>query len=62
MSHWDANTVLECKFVPETTNVVHMTIKPQELLDDEEGKTAKGSGSRNQPGEERTAGCRCVIL
>ncbi|KAI9694208.1 MAG: hypothetical protein M1822_003480 [Bathelium mastoideum] len=58
----DKAPLKECKFVPDSANVVHMTVKPQELLDDEDGKTPKGSGTRHQHGEERTAGCRCVIL
>lgn len=55
-----------------TPNVVHMTVKPADLFDDDEntGKNAKqGAGFRRggsrggEPGsEEEGAGCRCVIL
>jgi hypothetical protein len=40
---------------------VHMTVTPQDLVDEEEA--AKGGSSRgNRDGGEATAGCRCVIL
>lgn len=40
-----------------------MTIKPQEVVDEEENaKTGKSSKIRGDDGEEPTAGCRCVIL
>jgi hypothetical protein len=39
-----------------------MTVKPQEVVDDEENaKTGKGSARRDEEGETH-AGCRCVIL
>jgi hypothetical protein len=39
-----------------------MTVKPQEVVDEEENaKTGKSSKTRDD-GEEPTAGCRCVIL
>lgn len=54
--------ILDCKFViGPTTHVVHMTIKPQEIVDEEDAKMAK-SGSRDRDGNERSPGCRCVIL
>ncbi|MCJ1463496.1 hypothetical protein MMC07_002104 [Pseudocyphellaria aurata] len=52
----------DCKFVVgPTTHVVHMTIKPQEIVDEEDAKMAK-SGSRDRDGNDRSPGCRCVIL
>ncbi|CAI6240312.1 unnamed protein product [Periconia digitata] len=51
----------ECRFQSETPNVVHMTVKPQEVVDEEDAKGGKG-GSRRDTDEEATAGCRCVIL
>jgi len=51
----------ECRFNADTPNVVHMSIKPQEMVDDEEASKQKNLG-RDRDGEERTAGCRCVIL
>jgi hypothetical protein len=38
-----------------------MTVKPQEVVDDEDAKTGKG-GKRADGDEESHAGCRCVIL
>jgi len=38
-----------------------MTIKPQEVVDEEDAKTSKGGG-RNHGDDEPHAGCRCVIL
>ncbi|KAI5273502.1 hypothetical protein E4T47_03343 [Aureobasidium subglaciale] len=60
----------ECRFSDSAPNVVHMSVKPQEVLDDEENaKSAKGKGSggggarpSRGDGEEPTAGCRCIIL
>ncbi|KAK6007637.1 hypothetical protein QM012_004451 [Aureobasidium pullulans] len=59
----------ECRFSDSTPNVVHMSVKPQEVIDDEENaKSAKGknSGGGARPGsrghgDEPTAGCRCVV-
>jgi hypothetical protein len=53
--------VLDCRFNTETANVVHMTVRPQDIVDDEEAAKGKsGSGARGD--REDTAGCRCVIL
>jgi hypothetical protein len=53
-------------FALPNSNVVHMTVKPADLLDDEAegaGKTgSKGSIRAHNAGEESGAGCRCVIL
>ncbi|KAK5008768.1 hypothetical protein LTR16_005577, partial [Cryomyces antarcticus] len=46
----------ECRFQAESANVVHMTIKPQEVVDDEDAKIGKGI-SRDRD-NERTPGCR----
>ncbi|KAF2813491.1 ubiquitin-like protein [Mytilinidion resinicola] len=51
----------DCRFQTESPNVVHMTIKPQEIVDEEETRTGKG-GSRRDGDDETHAGCRCVIL
>lgn len=52
----------DCKFViGPTTHVVHMTIKPQEIVDEEDAKIAK-SGTRDRDGNEGSPRCRCVIL
>ncbi|CAO2650357.1 Nn.00g016490.m01.CDS01 [Neocucurbitaria sp. VM-36] len=52
----------DCRFQIDTPNVVHMTVKPQEVVDEEENaKTGKGVNRRDGE-DEPTAGCRCVIL
>jgi hypothetical protein len=38
-----------------------MTVKPQEVVDEEDAKTGKGANRRDGD-DEPTAGCRCVIL
>lgn len=51
------------KFNHDSPNVVHMTVKPQDILDEEEAAAKGGkSGSRTGDDEERSSGCRCVIL
>jgi hypothetical protein len=51
----------DAKFViGPTVHVVHMTIKPQDIVDEEDAKI-KSSG-KDRDGSERTHGCRCVIL
>ncbi|KAF2266766.1 ubiquitin-like protein [Lojkania enalia] len=57
----DKSPLKECRFQTEAPNVVHMTVKPQEVVDEEDAKTGKGGGRRDD-GDEPTAGCRCVIL
>lgn len=51
----------DSRFNHETPNVVHMTIKPQDYVEDEDAKGAK-SYSGNREGNERSPGCRCVIM
>lgn len=50
----------------DAPNVVHMTIKPADLMEDEAeatGKTAKGGSIRARAGaDDGGAGCRCVVL
>ncbi|KAL8761183.1 MAG: hypothetical protein Q9184_002673 [Pyrenodesmia sp. 2 TL-2023] len=58
----DKSRLHDCRFenafVP---HVVHMTVKPQEIVDEEDAKIAK-TGSRDRDGNEGSPGCRCVIL
>ncbi|KAL8870983.1 MAG: hypothetical protein Q9174_003092 [Haloplaca sp. 1 TL-2023] len=55
----DKSRLNDCRFQPGLTpHVVHMTIKPQEIIDEEDAKNAK-PGSRDRDGNERTPGCRC---
>ena len=51
----------DCRFNAEGANVVHMTVRPQDIVDDEEAAKGKSSGGNRGEGED-TAGCRCVIL
>ena len=44
-----------------TPHVVHMTIKPQEIVDEEDAKTGK-SGGRDREGNRRSPSCRCLIM
>jgi hypothetical protein len=52
----------DSKFSKEHPNVVHMTVKPQEVIDEEDAKGAKAQYSREREASERSPGCRCVIL
>jgi hypothetical protein len=52
----------DCRFQSESPNVVHMTVKPQEVIDDEENAKTGKAASRRDGEEEPTATCRCVIL
>jgi len=57
----DKSPLTECRFQTDTPNVVHMTVRPQDVVDEEDAKISKG-GNRRDGDEEPTAGCRCVIL
>ncbi|CAD6441312.1 65deafbe-938c-4c14-b2a7-a3efa8143f87 [Sclerotinia trifoliorum] len=57
----DKEALKACKFNLETSNVVHMTIRPQDIVDEEDASKAK-STSRGREDNEINAGCRCVIL
>lgn len=43
-----------------TPHVVHMTVKPQDIVDEEDAKMK--TGGKDREGSERSHGCRCVIL
>ncbi|KAI9752490.1 MAG: hypothetical protein M4579_005614 [Chaenotheca gracillima] len=59
----DDNTPLkDCRFNIEGPNVVHMTVKPQEIVDEEDAKASKKGINADRDGTERTPRCRCVIL
>ncbi|KAK8156710.1 ubiquitin-related domain-containing protein [Phyllosticta citribraziliensis] len=57
----DKQHLKDCRFQTESPNVVHMTVKPQEAVDEEDAKTAKAGGRTDDDGEP-TARCRCAIL
>jgi hypothetical protein len=51
----------DSKFNRDAPNVVHMTVKPQELIDEEDAKGAKTQYTREREASERSPGCRCII-
>ncbi|OBT88312.1 hypothetical protein VE02_03403 [Pseudogymnoascus sp. 03VT05] len=52
----------ECRFNEQATNVVHMTVRPQDIVDEEETER-KRAEARQHERPEPTPGCgRCVIL
>lgn len=55
-----AKQSIECKFNAESANVVHMTVRPQDIVDEEDASKSKAL-ARDREGGENTAGCRCVI-
>ncbi|KAF1984789.1 hypothetical protein K402DRAFT_413725 [Aulographum hederae CBS 113979] len=59
----DKLLLTEYRFNTTAANVLHMTVKPQEVVDEEE-QNAKASRNGRHDGddEDRTAGCRCTIL
>ncbi|KAL8840698.1 MAG: hypothetical protein Q9170_001216 [Blastenia crenularia] len=58
----DKSRLHDCRFEAGLTpHVVHMTIKPQEIVDEEDAKMAK-TGNRDRDANEGSAGCRCIIL
>ncbi|CAI7618791.1 unnamed protein product [Penicillium bialowiezense] len=58
----DKSPLSDSKFSKEHPNVVHMTVKPQEVVDEEDAKGAKAQYNRETEASERSPGCRCVIL
>lgn len=56
----DKSALKECKFNAEAPNVVHMTVKPQEIVEDEDVKQT-GKHRRGSDGERGSFRC-CVIL
>lgn len=51
----------DSKFSRDAPNVVHMTVKPQEIVDEEDAKGGKAQYSRDREASERSPRCRCVI-
>ncbi|KAJ5246705.1 hypothetical protein N7468_001688 [Penicillium chermesinum] len=58
----DKSPLSESRFNHDAPNVVHMTVKPQEVVDEEDAKGTKAQYSRERVTSERSPGCRCVIL
>ncbi|KAL4863127.1 hypothetical protein BDV12DRAFT_31404 [Aspergillus spectabilis] len=57
----DKSPLSDSKFSPDAPNVVHMTVKPQEIVDEEDAKGTKTQYSRDREASERSPRCRCVI-
>lgn len=60
MPNANLHVKIECRFNAESANVVHMTVRPQDIVDEEDASKGKGLG-RDRGDGESTAGCRCVI-
>ncbi|KAF8421243.1 hypothetical protein EV426DRAFT_575901 [Tirmania nivea] len=61
----DRQQLKDCRLNPNTPNVVHMTVRPAELGDDDatQPSTKMGFGGRDRErGERSSPTCRCVIL
>lgn len=58
----DKGVLRDSRFNHEAPNVVHMTIKPQDYVEDEDAKGAKGGYSASRDANERSPGCRCVVM
>ncbi|KAL4935652.1 hypothetical protein BDV06DRAFT_124047 [Aspergillus oleicola] len=57
----DKSPLSDSKFSSDAPNVVHMTVKPQEIVDEEDAKGAKTQYPRDRESSERSPRCRCVI-
>ncbi|KAA8650366.1 hypothetical protein EYZ11_000751 [Aspergillus tanneri] len=57
----DKAPLSDSKFNHDAPNVVHMTVKPQELIEEEDTKATKGQYPRDADGNQRSPGCRCII-
>ncbi|KAL4894770.1 ubiquitin-related domain-containing protein [Aspergillus ambiguus] len=57
----DKAPLSDSKFSRDAPNVVHMTVKPQELIDEEDAKASKAQFTRERDSSERSPGCRCII-
>lgn len=58
----DKTPLSECRFSRDAPNVVHLTVKPQEIVDEEDAKGGKSQNGREREVSERSPGCRCIIL
>ncbi|KAI9893161.1 MAG: hypothetical protein M1814_000709 [Vezdaea aestivalis] len=57
----EKSTLQECRFSTESLTILHMTVKPQDMMDEEDARMNKNSTGRS--GESgRMPRCSCVIL
>ncbi|KAK2766771.1 hypothetical protein FQN54_006085 [Arachnomyces sp. PD_36] len=58
----DKAPLSDSKLNPDAPNVLHMTVKPQEIVEEEDAKGTKASYGREPEITERSPRCRCVML
>ncbi|RMJ21337.1 hypothetical protein PHISP_07795 [Aspergillus sp. HF37] len=58
----DKSPLADSKFSCDAPNVVHMTVKPQEMIEEEDAKGTKAQYNRERDTNERSPACRCIIL
>ena len=46
----------------DSPNVVHMTIKPQDYVEEEDTKGGKAAYGTGRDGSQRSPGCRCLVM
>lgn len=57
----DNKPLINCRFNEKTPNVVHMTMRPQDIVDEEDASKGKILSKDRETGE-LTAGCRCSMM
>ncbi|RKF58719.1 putative e3 ubiquitin-protein ligase [Erysiphe neolycopersici] len=58
----DDNLLLKnCRFNNTSSNIVHMTVRPQDIGDEEDTSKSKIT-SKDRENREITAGCRCTLM
>ncbi|KAK6531133.1 hypothetical protein TWF281_007958 [Arthrobotrys megalospora] len=62
----DKSLLKDCRLNLETPNVVHLSLRPADITEDEvttkSGKFTGFNGNNGRTGERASPGCRCVIL
>jgi hypothetical protein len=58
----DKSQLSDSSLTHDAPNVIHMTVKPQEVADDEDTKGGKSYSGRDRDAADRSPGCRCIIL
>lgn len=58
----DKAPLKDSRFNTDAPNVLHMTIKPQDFVEEEDAKGAKGSYASARENEGRSPGCRCSVM
>ncbi|EHY59348.1 hypothetical protein HRR83_001376 [Exophiala dermatitidis] len=58
----DKASLKDYKFGADSPNVLHMTIKPQDYVEEEDAKGGKANYTNPQESERRSPGCRCAIM